>query len=34
MRQIIRNSISLEEFLPENKGEWESAYTKFLEVVK
>ncbi len=32
MRQIIRDSIPLEEFLPENKSEWEKAYLKFLEI--
>jgi len=34
MRRIIRDSIQLEEFLPENKNEWEMAYKKFLMVVK
>ena len=33
MRQIIRNSIQLEEFLPENEAEWEKAYGKFLKVL-
>jgi rhamnulokinase len=33
MRQIIRDSIPLDEFLPENKGEWENAYTKFLSII-
>jgi len=32
MRQIIRNSITLDEFFPENKNEWEKAYAKFLEI--
>jgi rhamnulokinase len=32
MRQIIRDSVLLEEFLPENKSEWEKAYGKFLEI--
>jgi len=32
MRQIIRESIPLEEFLPENKSEWEKAYGKFLKI--
>lgn len=30
MRQIIRDSIPLDEFLPENKAEWKKAYAKFL----
>jgi len=34
MRQIIRESIPLDEFLPENKTEWENAYAKFLEIIK
>ncbi len=33
MRQIIRDSIQLEEFMPENKSEWEEAYEKFLEII-
>jgi len=33
MRKIIRCSIPLEEFSPENKGEWENAYTKFLKMI-
>jgi rhamnulokinase len=33
MRQIIRDSILLEEFLPENKSEWEKAYSKFQHVI-
>jgi len=33
MRQIIRDSIPLDEFLPENKNEWEKAYAKFLIIV-
>jgi len=33
MRQIIRDSIPLDEFLPENKSEWENAYAKFLTIV-
>jgi len=32
MRQIIRDSIQIEEFLPENRSEWEKAYLKFLEI--
>ena len=32
MRQIIRESIQLDEFLPQNKVEWENAYQKFMEV--
>ena len=34
MRQIIRDSNQLEEFLPENKSDWEKAYVKFLKIVK
>ncbi len=34
MRQIIRESIQLEEFLPENKNEWEKSYQKFLSIVE
>jgi rhamnulokinase len=34
IRQIIRDSVQLEEFLPENKKEWEKAYEQFLKVVK
>ena len=33
MRQIIRESITLDEFLPENKNEWENAYAKFLQIL-
>lgn len=32
MRQIIRDSIQIEEFVPENRSEWEKAYLKFLEI--
>ena len=32
MRKIIRYSIPMEEFSPENKGEWENAYLKFLKI--
>ena len=32
MRQIIRGSIQIEEFLPENESEWEAAYQKFLKI--
>ena len=32
MRRIIRGSIQIEEFLPENKSEWEAAYQKFLKI--
>jgi len=32
MRQIIRDSIQIDEFLPENRSEWEKAYLKFLEI--
>lgn len=34
MRQIIRESVHLEEFQPESNNEWEAAYQKFLSVVK
>jgi len=34
MRKIIRDSIQLEEFLPENKIEWEKAFEKFLKIIK
>jgi rhamnulokinase len=33
MRQIIRESIILDEYVPENKSEWEAAYRRFLEIV-
>jgi rhamnulokinase len=33
MRQIIRESIPLDDFFPKNKSEWEKAYTKFLKIV-
>jgi rhamnulokinase len=29
IRQIIRESVNLEEFMPENKSEWQEAYSKF-----
>jgi rhamnulokinase len=32
MRQIIRDSIQLEEFLPESNSVWEKAYEKFLVI--
>jgi rhamnulokinase len=32
MRQIIRESIQLEEFLPENKSDWGKAFIKFLKI--
>jgi len=32
MRQIIRDSIQIEEFLPEKRSEWEAAYQKFLKI--
>jgi rhamnulokinase len=34
MRQIIRDSIQLEEFLPENISFWDKAYLKFIKIVK
>ena len=34
MRQIIRESVHLEEFLPENKSEWEKSYAKFLSIIE
>lgn len=33
MRQIIRESIPLDDFFPKDKNEWEKAYTKFLKIV-
>ncbi len=32
MRKIIRESIQIEEFLPENTSEWEEAYLEFLKI--
>jgi rhamnulokinase len=32
IRQIIRDSVLLEEFLPENSREWQRAYEKFLKI--
>jgi rhamnulokinase len=34
MRQIIRDSIQVDEFLPENKSDWEVAYERFKELTK
>jgi len=34
IRQIIRDSVQLEVFLPGNKNEWDKAYEKYLKVVK
>ncbi len=34
MRRIIRESIHLEEFIPQSNSQWESAYEKFLKVVQ
>jgi rhamnulokinase len=34
MRRIIRESIHLEEFIPQSNSQWESAYEKFLEIVQ
>jgi rhamnulokinase len=33
MRQIIRNSIQIEEFLPIESAIWENAYTSFLSII-
>jgi rhamnulokinase len=33
MRKIIRDSVPLDEFMPENKSEWENAYAKFLKII-
>jgi hypothetical protein len=33
MRQIIGESVQLDEFLPENKNEWGNAYAKFLQIL-
>ena len=34
MRQIIRDSIQVDEFLPQNNAEWTKAYQRFLEIIK
>ncbi len=34
MRRIIRESVHLEEFFPENNSEWEAAFQKYLGVTK
>jgi rhamnulokinase len=34
MRQIIRESIHIEEFKPENSSIWEKAYQRFIEIVE
>lgn len=34
MRQIIRNSVELEKFLPENTAVWEENYKKYLSIFK
>jgi len=34
MRQIIRESVQLDEFLPENNKTWEKAYLSFLELTQ
>ncbi|HNX56715.1 MAG TPA: FGGY-family carbohydrate kinase [Prolixibacteraceae bacterium] len=34
MRQIIRESVHLEEFEPKNSSEWEAAYQKFLRMIQ
>lgn len=34
MRQIIRDSIQVDEYLPKNKSDWSNAYQKFSEIVK
>jgi len=34
MRQIIRESVQLDEFLPENPEVWKEAYLKFLSITK
>ena len=34
MRQIIRDSVQLDEYLPQNKSDWEAAYEKFKEITK
>jgi len=34
MRRIIRESVHIEEFMPEGNSEWETAYQKFLKIVQ
>ena len=34
MRHIIRQSVQIDEFLPENAADWEAAYQKFLAVTR
>ena len=34
MRQIIANSVPLDEFTPENKTVWDQAYQKFLTITR
>jgi rhamnulokinase len=34
MRQIIRDSVPLDEFLPENNKTWENAYLEFLNIIE
>ena len=34
MRQIIRESIHIEEYQPQNSSEWEGAFHRFLEIVE
>ena len=34
MRAMIRQSISIDEYTPENNSEWVAAYEKFLTVTK
>lgn len=33
MRQIIGNSVQLDEFKPQNTGEWDEAYKKFIKII-
>jgi rhamnulokinase len=34
MRQIIRNSVQLDEFIPEEAEIWNEAYQKFLRITQ
>ena len=33
MRQIIGESVQLDEFIPENTEEWMEAYEKFMKII-
>jgi hypothetical protein len=34
IRQIIRNSFEFKEFIPENCGEWDAHYSRFLDACR